>query len=242
MKTQFFLILIIVFASCNRNQKKYYSENTLLTNEKKFRVKEVVQANKYTYFKVDENSNERWVAVTKTDANVGDVYYYDEAMQMNNFHSRDLDKTFDVIFFINQISKMPFSESNAGGMPPHSGKVQTKQRGNLSIDKEEDELTIAQIFANSSAYAQKEVKIRGKVVKVNKDVMGKNWIHIQDGTKTGDSYDLTITSQDLPSVNDEVIFKGIVSIDRDFGSGYYYDVILEDAELMNQPDGPGTAL
>lgn len=242
MKINLFLILVVIFASCNNNKNKYYSEDSAAgADGKKFTVKEVIQASSYTYFKVDENSNERWVAVSKTVANTGDVYYYDKALEMNDFHSKDLDRTFDKIYFISKISKTPMSDFNSAGMPAHSGKVKTPQKGELTIDKNEDELTIAQIYSNSSDYAQKEVEIRGMVVKVNEAVMGKNWIHIQDGTKSGNSYDLTITTLDLPSVNDEVVFKGTVSVDRDFGSGYYYDVIVEDAKLLGKQEA-GTPL
>lgn len=232
MKIKFFLILVVIFASCNNKRDKYYSEDFSSADTKKFTVKEVVQAKSYTYFKVDENTNERWVAVSKTNAEVGDVFYYDKALLMKDFHSKDLDKTFKEVYFINQISATPLTHPNMGGMPAHSGKVETPQKTNLSVDKKEGELTVADIFANSSDYAKKEVEIKGKVVKVNEAVMGKNWIHIQDGTSNGKSYDLTITTQDLPAVNDEVVFKGTVSVNRDFGSGYYYDVIIEDAKLI----------
>jgi hypothetical protein len=64
--------------------------------------------------------------------------------------------------------------------------------------------------------------------------MGKNWVHLQDGTSNNGAFDLTITTQALPKVNDEVTFKGTVTLEKDFGAGYYYDVIMEDAELVNK--------
>jgi hypothetical protein len=72
------------------------------------------------------------------------------------------------------------------------------------------------------------------VVKVNKQVMGKNWIHIQDGTDFNNDFDLTITTQDLAEIGDEVTFKGKISVNKDFGSGYSYEVIMEDAVLTNK--------
>ncbi len=71
-------------------------------------------------------------------------------------------------------------------------------------------------------------------MKINKQVMGKNWIHIQDGTDSNGEFDLTITSQDLPEMGDEVTFKGKISVNKDFGSGYRYDIVMEDAVLVNK--------
>ena len=64
--------------------------------------------------------------------------------------------------------------------------------------------------------------------------MGKNWVHIQDGTNSAGSFDLTVTTQEVAEVNDEVTFKGVITLDKDFGSGYFYDVIMEDAVLVTR--------
>jgi len=92
------------------------------------------------------------------------------------------------------------------------------------IDKESD------IYMKE--YEGKEFEIRGIVTKVNKEIMGKNWVHLQDGTSKDGAFDLTITTQDLPKINDEVTFKGTVTLEKDFGAGYYYDVIMEDANQV----------
>jgi predicted RNA-binding protein len=174
--------------------------------------------------------------------NTGDVFYYDEALQMTNFHSKDLDRTFDVIYFVNQISKNPIGNGPVGGMQgmggmmgnPHSGKVETGQNSNIQLEKSGEEITISEIFGNRADFSGKEVEIRGVVVKVNKQIMGKNWIHIQDGTNSNGKFDLTITTQQLAEVNDEVTFKGKITLEKDFGSGYFYDVIMEDATLIKK--------
>lgn len=244
MRVYLLLILVVLFSSCVRNKNGVVMQNaTPVANAKVFEVTEVVQASSYTYMKVKENANERWVAVTKQDVNVGDVYYYDEALQMTNFSSKDLDRTFDEIYFINNISKTPMIESPmmgggapGGGMPAHSGKVETQKLSSISLEKSGDEVTIGDIYNNRSDYASKEFEIRGVVVKVNPEVMGKNWIHIQDGTNANGEYDLTITSQDMANKGDEVVFKGKVTLNKDFGSGYSYDVIMEDASLVSKKE------
>lgn len=242
MKVYLMLILVVVFSSCVRNKNGQAVQSVVQSNAKVFEVTEVVQASSYSYLKVKENLAKRWVAVTKQDVKVGDVYYYDEALQMTNFKSKDLNRTFDVIYFINQISKTPLSQNKMSGrMPAHSGKVKTKQLSTIKLKKADNEITVGQIFAERAAYSAKEFEIRGVVVKVNKQVMGKNWVHVQDGTNDGGNYDLTITTQDLPAVNDEVTFKGKLTLNKDFGSGYSYEVIMEDAVLVNKK-GAGVKL
>ena len=240
MRVYLLLILVVLFSSCVRNKNGVVGmQNTAnAVSTKVFEVAEVIQASNYTYMKVKENSNERWVAVSKQDVNVGDVYYYDEALQMTNFASKDLDRTFEEIYFVNQISKTPLVQDNmmGGGMPAHSGKVVTEQLSSVTLEKSGDEVTVADIYSNRAEYTSKEFEIRGIVIKVNPEVMGKNWIHIQDGTNSNSDYDLTITSLDMAQKGDEVVFKGKVTLNKDFGAGYRYDVIMEDASLVSKKE------
>lgn len=246
MRVFMMLILVMVFSSCVRNKSGVTVENQPAVDGKVFEVNEVIQGSSYTYMKVKENMSERWVAVTKQEIANGEVYYYDNALQMNGFHSKELDRTFDVIYFVNQISKTPVQQSSAGSMgmggmsgmggmnmSPHSGKVESNQESEITLEKTESELTVADIFSKREDYSGKETEIRGVVVKVNNNIMGKNWVHIQDGTQSGQDYDLTITTSENVNVNDEVTFKGKITLDKDFGAGYFYDVIMEEAELVS---------
>ena len=203
-----------------------------------FEVSEVIQGDSYTYLRVKENMMERWVAVSKQEVTKGQAYYYDEALQMTDFHSKEIDRTFDVIYFVNQISTTPIVNNAAavmggGAMPAHSGKV-AANNAEVEIIKAEGELQIADIYSNKAEYSSKEFEIRGVVVKVNEQVMGKNWVHIQDGTGNAGNFDLTITTQAQVQVGDEVTFKGKLTLEKDFGAGYYYDVIMEDGSLVNK--------
>lgn len=228
------LILLIVATSCVKNKKEQAATNQSTTNEKSFEIKEVIQTSSYTYMKVSENSEDRWVAATKMEAKHGEKYFYDGALQMNNFHSKELDRTFEIIYFLNKVSSIPFSmqEKMNSMSSNHSGNAGSKQKSNVVLPKKDGEITIAQVFEKQSELKNKNVTIRGIVVKVNKQVMGKNWIHLQDGTDNNGSFDLTITSQDLPEQGDEATFKGTIILKKDFGAGYYYDVIMEDAQLL----------
>lgn len=241
MRIYLILILVVVFSSCVRNKNGQVLQNAAPTNAKFFEVTEVVQATSYSYLKVKESFGERWVAVSKCEVKPGDVFYYDEALQMTNFESKDLDRTFDVVYFVNKISKTPMNQNKTSGMPAHSGNVETKKKSSVVLKKTTKEITVAQVFENRKDYSIKEFEIRGVVVKVNKQVMGKNWIHIQDGTNYNDNFDLTVTTQELAEVGDEVTFKGNLTLKKNFGSGYFYEVIMEDAVLINK-SSPTTQL
>lgn len=218
----------VVFAMCGGNKGGQAVQSDLSAN--KFEVIEVVQTNQYTYLQVLEGSEIRWVAVTRQDIAKGETFYYDSALPMNNFHSKELDRTFDVIFFVNSISKSaPGGAIMPGSISGHSGNTGAEIHTDIHIEKKEGELTIARIFENPEEYSGKEIEIRGVVVKINEGIMGTNWIHIQDGTTGNGKFDLTITCDDIPQLNKEATFKGIITLNKDFGSGYFYDVIMEHA-------------
>ena len=101
------------------------------------------------------------------------------------------------------------------------------------IDTAEGGMTIEEIFAKKDELGETKVIVRGKVVKANPEIMGKNWLHVRDGTGSEGTSDLTVTtSGKLPEVGDTVLVTGQVSLNKDFGLGYQYDVILEDAEIF----------
>lgn len=226
------VFLLFAFSSCFRNQNSQAVQNAAAGTDHSFEVIEVIQGNQYTYIKVVENMNIKWVAVTRQDVRQGESYYYDTELEMNNFHSKEVDRTFDVIYFVNQISKTPVQKNLADGINAHHGKIPVQKESHIQLAKKEGELTLAQIFDERTDFSGKSLDIRGVVVKVNSGIMGKNWIHIQDGTGTDGGYDLTVTTQDMASVNDEVTFKGTLTLNKDFGSGYFYEIILEDAVLV----------
>ncbi|MCF6356345.1 MAG: hypothetical protein L3J54_00940 [Draconibacterium sp.] len=242
MRVLVMFVLVMSFMSCVRNKNTQNIQNAMPDDSKAFEVTEVIQATSYSYLKVKENFGERWVAVSKQDIKVGDVYYYNDALQMTNFKSKDLDRTFDVIYFVSQISKtplnkaskMPMTQNSMGMQQQHTGKVETKKESTITLKKPVNEITLAKVFENREKYSAEEFKIRGVVVKVNKEVMGRNWIHIQDGTSNNGIFDLTITTQEIAKVGDEVVFKGKLTLNKDFGAGYFYEVIMEDAVLLSK--------
>jgi len=229
------LVIVLIFSSCVKNKNVQTLQQA--DGGKSFEVVEVIQGNSYTYIKAKENMAEKWMAVSKQEVQAGSVYYYDEALPMSNFHSKEIDRTFDEIFFVNSISTTPLAQAQPKAMEGHKGKVDIQQNSAITLEKQAGEITVAQIFGNRSNFSEKEVEIRGIVVKVNEQVMGKNWIHIQDGTSDNGNFDLTITSADLPKLNDEITVKGKIILNKDFGYGYTYEVIMEDAKVVSVKSG-----
>ena len=94
--------------------------------------------------------------------------------------------------------------------------------------------TVADVWARRAALKDQQVSVRGKVVKATSGVLGKNWLHVRDGSGQGPTGDLTVATADSAAVGDTVLITGVVHVDKDLGSGYRYDVIVEDARVTAQ--------
>jgi hypothetical protein len=225
-------MVALVFSGCVKKNKVPTAQANANPALHEVKVEEVIQASAYTYLKVAENGTENWIAVTRQEAAAGEVYYYDQALEMKNFKSKELDRTFETIYFVQGLSKQPIA---APAQSPHGntmGKVTLTQKEGISVEPAENGLSIAKLYSSKSDYAGKKIKMKGQVVKVNEEVMGKNWIHIQDGTKDGENFDLTITTLDKAAVDEVVTFEGTITLNKDFGYGYSYELIMEDARLV----------
>jgi hypothetical protein len=106
------------------------------------------------------------------------------------------------------------------------------------IAKADGGKTIAEVFAEKDQLAGQPVVFRGKIVKTNPNIMGKNWLHVRDGSGAEGTNDLTVTTAGtVPNVGDTVVVKGTVALNKDFGMGYQYDIIVEDAEVTVEATG-----
>lgn len=155
-------------------------------------------------------------------------------MQMDNFESKALKRKFDVVFF-GTLDAPAASPSPA--MQHATAAKGPADAPDVKVDKAKgpDARTVAEIHAQKMALKEKSVTIHGKVVKFTSEVMSKNWIHLRDGSgdaSRGDN-DITITTKGTAKVGDVVLVKGIVRVNKDFGSGYTYAVIVEDAKIIN---------
>jgi hypothetical protein len=106
---------------------------------------------------------------------------------------------------------------------------------NIRVDKATgpNAKTVEEVVTQRATLKDQPVVVRGKVVKFNAGIMGKNWVHLRDGTGTQakNNNDILVTTQDTAKPGDVVTARGTVRIDKDFGSGYAYDVLIEDASL-----------
>ncbi len=201
------------------------------------KVLETIDAAGYTYVQVDSGSETFWAAAPRLAVKVGDDVVVPEGVPMADYHSKTLDRTFDMVYFVPSIV-VAGAEKQTGDMPAdpplmNRGKtvVETIDVDLSGITPAEGGQTVADLFARKADLAGKPVKVRGKVVKFSPEIMGKNWLHLQDGTGAAGTNDLTVTTSAMVKKGDTVIISGILVIDKDFGSGYAYDVIIEDAEV-----------
>jgi hypothetical protein len=97
--------------------------------------------------------------------------------------------------------------------------------------KGENAYTLDELFAKKEALQDKTVVVRGQVVKVSVGIMGRNWVHLTDGSGKDGVNKLVVTSKDEPKLGDIVTATGIIHNNVDFGGGYQYGIIMEDATV-----------
>lgn len=198
------------------------------------KVAETMNSGGYTYVLVENGGKKAWAAAPEFKVAVGDsVTLPANAMPMENYESKSLKRTFDVVYFVDSVMVngvgMAPAQPNVAPVEGHPQvAVQPAQKisGVAKADK-----TVAEVFAGKGSLAGKAVKVRGKVVKFSPEIMGKNWIHLQDGTGSAGSNDLTITTTGMAKQGDTVVVSGVVVADKDFGYGYKYPVMIEDAAV-----------
>lgn len=225
------------------------------------KVLETKDAGGYTYLHLDEGTQKVWAAVPKVNVKVGDKVSIVFSMLMKNFKSKTLGRTFDELIFSSGLapsgSKQPITMNNTSSNSANSssfaaavkaagGKDVASATGgseaavvpaaaNLKVKKASgaNGYTIAQLFAKKAELNGKEVRLRGKVVKVSKNIMGKNWIHLQDGTSDPKTkaHDFVVTTTASPEKNQIVTVSGKLEANKDFGAGYVYDAIIENATV-----------
>ena len=225
------LVLILFLTACQSKE-----DNTPAADNgnagHKATVQEVLQATSYTYLKVNDGVKDYWIAITKADVKEGETVYHGDGMEMKNFESRDLDRKFETVYFIQNFSKQPLNLAPKTMAGDGNARTVAKENNAITVKPADGGITIAQLYADKDSYATKTVKVRGEVVKYNSGIMGRNWAHIQDGTKDGNNYDLTVTTNDVTKIGQIVTFEGVIAVNKDFGAGYSYDVIMEQAKIV----------
>ena len=200
-------------------------------------VIEQLNAPPYIYLRIKTSKGEVWAAVPGAKIENGAVVTVFNPMLMTKFESKSLKRTFDEVYF----GTLAPASAEAGGPAGKSPAGAPQPPAQVAVDKVEkatgaDARTVSELWAQKASLVGKTVSIRGTVVKYNEGVMGKNWIHLQDGSgdaKQGTN-DITVTSLDGAAKGETITIKGTVRTNRDFGAGYSYAIIVEDAKVVRK--------
>ena len=238
MKKILLVAVVAFWIACEPKQGKSVDDAPQnASNVHEIVVQEVLQANNYTYVNALEGNQTIWMAIPRTEVEVGKTYYYEPGMEMKNFKSKDLDREFESIYFLSGISENPEVSTKKESMMPKDEdhtKPDLAQMQEINIEPEEGVTTIGQLYSNRADFENKKVKVKGLVIKFSPEIMSKNWVHIQDGSGSENAFDLTITTMERVDVGSIVTFEGVLVLNKDFGHGYKYDLLLEEGVQLNK--------
>lgn len=192
-------------------------------------VGEILNTERYTYAEVTENQEKFWIAVPKQDLVKGHTYYYRGGVKKTNFQSQEFNRVFEVVYLVSNIID---SKEHPGGNIGDSKQLENTPSNGNRTKSVAGSIKLSELIQNKAKYAGKTVLISGQCVKANYQIMGKNWFHLQDGSEvSGKKSDLTVTSADAIQMGEQAVFEGKIVLNKDFGAGYKYEIIMEDAVL-----------
>lgn len=224
MKT--LIAIVLAFAAGNAWAAPYI-EGTPLAGQ----VLESIDAGTYTYLRLKTDDGEVWAAIMATKIADGTQIVIQDPMMMTDFESKALHRTFDRIYFGSVVNAAPA----AVHMPAHGEAAMAADVpvGKIAKATGPDARTVSEVFAQKTKLNGKTVVVRGKVVKYSSGIMDKNWVHLRDGSgsATDKTNDLLVTTQQAASAGDVVVIQGVVRTNVDYGAGYSYPVVVEDATL-----------
>ena len=203
-------------------------------------VLEVRDVDNYTYLRLKTNEGETWAAVPTTSVKKGAQVTIGNTLVMRDFESKSLKRKFDRIVFgaIAGPNPTPAAAIAAPhGMAAPHGAVPAAAAAaavaKVAKASGPDARTVAEVVRGKTDLKDKTVLVRAQVVKVTSGILGKNWVHVQDGSGSAadGSHDVLVTTQDQIAVGDIVTAKGTVRTDVNVGPGYAYAVLIEDAAI-----------
>ena len=233
-RINFLVVLLVCFSFGMINLASAQQKTD--ANEIHGKVTEILEVSGYTYAEVDTGEGKVWAAGPATPMKTGDMISFSTQMPMQNFHSKSLGRDFSIVYFIDQFitGKETATSEPAAIASPHD-QIKSAQTSKTveGIKKAEGGNTIAEIYTQKQDLAGKTVRVRGQVTKFTPGIMGKNWLHILDSSGPED---LTVTTADdnTVAIDDVVVIEGKLELDKDFGYGYVYAVILQDASVTKE--------
>jgi hypothetical protein len=200
-------------------------------------VLETMDASNYTYMRIKTGSGELWAAASQLAVAVGDTVTVSLDQPMEHFHSKALNRDFDVIYFVSRVGR-PGDPAAAlpAGHPSVPSTAAAAAAVTAPIERAPNGSTVAEVWQTRKTLAGKTVTVRGKVVKYNGGILGVNWIHLQDGSGAAadGSNDITVTTDAPATLGDIITATGTVALDKDLGAGYFYPVIIEHATIVRR--------
>jgi len=241
-----FVLTIFLFFACKDKYKTIPSEvinnNVENTNQvvnpeaSKLHtvvINEILPTANYTYLNVTEGEKTFWIAVSSTDAKIGETYFYVGGLFKNNFESKALNRVFDELYLVGNLVSSNHGEQ-PGAVTANNSEVNelAAKSEKINIIRQKGSIKISEIVNNPKKYEGQTVQVDGECTKINLGIMGKNWIHLKDGSQ--DDFDLVITSDALVDIGSVVTIKAEVVLNKDFGAGYKYDLILENGSIVKK--------
>jgi hypothetical protein len=230
MKARIFLAAALAAASLAGSAMAATAQSGTLSGE----VLEARSVEGYTYLRLKTSTGETWAAVPTTTVKPGERVTLADPMVMENFESKSLKRKFDRIVFAT-VAGNDAAPAAGNAAPAAAPKAAPAPAPVAKVAKatEPDAKTVGEVATSKAALKDRSVTVRGQVVKVNSGILGKNWLHLQDGTgKAADgSDDLIVTTTDAAAVGDVVTISGTVRTDVNVGSGYAYAVLVENAKV-----------
>jgi len=193
-------------------------------------VIEEMPTSKYVYLRVKnlKSNEEYWIATGLMDVEIGGIYYYKNGLLKTNFESKEYNRVFDQMYLVKTLVPANHSTQQATKTAPAESASNTTEVKDITLAK--GSVSIADLVKNASAYANKEVQVTGTCTKINPNIMNRNWVHLKDNSNT--DYDFVITTDQMIPEGHTVTMKGTVAVNKDFGAGYKYEIILENCTII----------
>ncbi len=206
----------------------------------------------YTYVFVKTSDANVWVASPQSKLTIGDTIDVMDVMPMKDYHSKTLNRTFDLVYFAGGIVKKgdanssykacamkpaasPMEQISLQGAMGHTPQMDPGVKADFTkIKKVPNGNSVAELFAQKETLKGKKVVLCGVIVHANDNIMNKNWLHLRDGTGNEGANDIIVTTKDNPIVGQIVVAEGTLSKDKDIGAGYKFALMIEDAKVTVQ--------
>lgn len=242
-------MMLLAFGACNQPQVLEAEQSEGSTNASEaqqifnsepsgqktthaVQILDTLNGSRYSYLKVIEEGKEFWLATLKAEYQIGKDYRFQKGLYKTDYYSTEFDRSFKEIYLVSDL-RPAFStaqEQALDRMFQPNGQKQAKAPSETELVPQEGSISIKELIQNADSYVGKEVQLTARVVKINANIMDRHWLHLQDGSF--DSFDMVATSQTAVPNGHSVTIKAILNRDVDFGAGYSYDLILENAEVI----------